>query len=816
MIRRNIRRCAIWTSLLFAAGGVAQAQTAAGSDPTGAYRALHSFRVDGGSGTVSNVTLKRDRVEMTFSGTFYFSQPVLGKVTGAVFIGKGAFRAEPPPSAFERDNLRRLLRTDVVESDFETAVLRFTDDTHSVIGQSHEPRGIAPQNAQDLATEFGARFARETGANPASRMLVSLLNNEQPGVFIAQFDKGRRGKFTVVLDHQARIPTVNFGINGGEKGLVFSYQRELFANNVWFAFYSQEDYQRGRVSYSDAFDQVATPRMSLDVDLRDPKKVLKVKTRAELVILADGVRAISFALSEGLPEFDELRRKKGMRIKAARLGDGTAVPAFQEEWEGGFLVVLPEAKKAKETLTIETEVEGDFVYDLSDTFDCSYPFINGEWYPRHGYLARSAFDLAFRHAKRNFVAGPGVQVKREAAPDNANEVITAYRMEQPVALVTFAMGPFQVYQEKRKLAGGELPIEMFSLEGGREVQVLIPGSLRPFNQTVSIKEDFVLAEMGNAVDYAGALFGKYPYPMFRAAFHPFGFGQGFATMLAIPKADTSSKYTFAFLAHETAHQWWGNIVAWRSYRDQWLSEGFAEYTGLLYMRERTRSQGDLREMLVSMRNSLKEPPVTDTGIGSGRVTDIGPLILGSRLYSAKSRNAYVALTYNKGALVLRMLHYLFTDPSTGDGKPFFDMMRDFVQRYRDSAASTEQFMQVASEHFARTPVARRYGVNNLTWFFRQWVWQTALPSYRLEYSMENSPDGKVLVKGTIYQDNAPEDWWMPLPLVFRFGRDQVARGSVLARGPSQAVSITLPARPESVELDPDLWVLSEKSSTKKQ
>ena len=42
-------------------------------------------------------------------------------------------------------------------------------------------------------------------------------------------------------------------------------------------------------------------------------------------------------------------------------------------------------------------------------------------------------------------------------------------------------------------------------------------------------------------------------------------------------------YSFCgFISHEGAHQWWGNIVGWRSYRDQWMSEGFAEYSGILY------------------------------------------------------------------------------------------------------------------------------------------------------------------------------------------------------------------------------------------
>jgi hypothetical protein len=52
--------------------------------------------------------------------------------------------------------------------------------------------------------------------------------------------------------------------------------------------------------------------------------------------------------------------------------------------------------------------------------------------------------------------------------------------------------------------------------------------------------------------------------------------------------------------------------------------------------------------------------------------------------------------------------------------------------------------------------------------------------------------------------------------VFQFGGDRVARGTVLAQGPQQPINITLPMRPESVELDPEMWVLSEKTSTKKQ
>ena len=145
------------------------------------------------------------------------------------------------------------------------------------------------------------------------------------------------------------------------------------------------------------------------------------------------------------------------------------------------------------------------------------------------------------------------------------------------------------------------------------------------------------------------LFGQYPYPSFGATFHPFGFGQGIPTLLMIPPTDRASKYTYRFIAHETAHQWWGNIVAWRSYRDQWLSEGFAEYSGILYTGLRD-SQGAKNELLGQLRSSLKDPPVTTTGIGKGRLVDVGPIILGHRLSTEKTQGAYRNSDLQQGRL----------------------------------------------------------------------------------------------------------------------------------------------------------------------
>lgn len=760
------------------------------------YDQIKAFSLGGGSVTVEAMVLKRDRVEMTFDGTFYFASPVEGRVTGAVFTGQGRLRAEPPANEFERDNLRRMIGADAYESDFKTAVLRFTDDTFNVIGRDRRDGDATAGNAQKLALESEARMLKQTGANLSARLALSILNDEKPGFFFATFDGGKRDRFNLLIDHQNRIPVANFGLNGGEKGMIFSYRSSLYGNDIWMAFYSLEDYQRGQVAYSDVNDLIDITHYQMNLNLRD----LKDKLRLAAKISADSryaLRAISFQVGEYLSERDDTRLNKQMRVKSARAG-GVEAAAVQEDWEGGLTIFLPRAAEAGQKLEIELELEGDFLFN-TDMGDCHYPRSNGAWYPRQGYLDRATYDLTYLHRKKYRIASSGLRLSEEPALEDKEFVVTKYRMQQPVALVTFAVGPFERHKQMVKWEkGGEpIPVEFNSLSG----------SVR------AIKEDFIVAELDNSLRYFTVLFGQYPYPIFSAAFHPFGFGQGFASLVMMPDTDRASKYTYAFVAHETAHQWWGNIVSWRSYRDQWLSEGFAEYSGILYTRLR-ESPNASDELIRELRRSLKDPPVTLVGVGEGKLADVGPIILGHRLDTTKTFGAYQTLIYNKGALVLRMLHFLMTNPATGDDKAFYDMMTDFVGRYRNGYASTDDFRVVANEHFARTPIAQKYKLTDLNWFFKQWVYESGLPSYQLEYQVAEQPDGSTVVTGTVTQENVPDKWFMPLPLVFSFSGDKQARGTVHAYGPKTPFQLKLPMKPKKVELDPHNWVLSEKTSSK--
>ena len=780
---------------------LAVAQPQNGVDPVALYQQLQAASAIEKSVFLENAVLQRDRVTITFiNGIVHFSPAAEGKVRSAVFIGSGKVEASAPPVAFERENMRRLLKADVVSSDFKTAVLRFTDDTASELVKQGSLQGAAAtEQASRLAMELGPGLLKETGMNIAARQLESIVNQESPEIFLAQFDGGKLGRFTYLFDPQSRIPVATFGIDAGEKGLIFAYDQYMFGNDVWMAFHSTEDYAKNTGYYADAYNLIDAQKYTLTLDLLEPKKELGLSVGLDGVSRVDGLRVIDFVVGEYLSIRDDERRKKQLHLLTARMADGSAVNFFQEPWEGGFTILLPHALAKGQSFSLALELRGEFMMEAERMEGTYFPRSTETWYPRHGHLTRSKYDISMIHRKKDRVVSVGEFVKDAPMPNTKDDWVTEFRMDEPIALASFAVGPYEIHKDVAKEnSGKELPVEFYSMPSYRAV----------------IKEDFILAEMSNSVRFFSAMFGEYPYPLFRGVYHPFNFGQGFPTTIFIPAADRSSNRTYSFIAHETSHQWWGDQLLWRSYRDQWLSEGFADYSGMLYtqLRDKTKSE---KELITQAREELRYPPRTLQGVGSGRLVDVGPLIMGHRLESRETRGGYTALIYKKGALVLRMLHLLFTNPQTGDGQPFFDMMGDFVRRYNGSTASTEQFFAVANEHLKDTALAQKYGYKNLNWFYRQWVTETHLPSYELVYHVDADASGGAVLKGDLFQRGIPEGeiWDMPLPLVIYFSGGGMARGTVLAHGPQAPVSIKLPKAPEKVELDPELWVLSEKTST---
>jgi hypothetical protein len=759
-------------------------------EPPPVYSQLKAFDLAGGAYHVANLSFQSDQIQMRFDGTFYSESPVEGKVRGAVFLGEGTVQVDPPPVKYEQENLRRLLKADRVDSSFKSAVLRFTDDTWEKLALTEKAEPDRRDAAQKLAREFAPRMMKETGINPNARVAASIVNGERPGLLLLQFEGGKLGRFTAAIDPTGTIPS-KFGLNGGEQGVVYTHHGPMGGNDIWLAFPIQSG-------------QKVVPQLlsinhyAMKVDLREVSKGrLAVEAALSGESSSDALRAVNFDLNDDLDEYNDERLKRALRCEWAKESRGEAIPCVQEPWESGLTVFLPKtlARGAKTALTVKVSGEAMQKPEGGGYFDdVYYPRSTSSWYPTHGFLQRSTYDLVFLHTKRHKALSIGVPYAPEGSGGN-KELATGWKMDKPVFMATFVVGDLK--QVTRGDGSAGVPVEYFwpSINGGS-------------------KQDYMLTELDNDIGFFTKLFGPYPFQRITAVVHPRAFGQGFPSMLLLaPTGKQTNKSEFSFFAHETAHQWWGHVVGWQTYRDQWLSEGFAEYSGALYVRARMNRDAEL-ELVRTMRKRLLDPPETETGIGQGRVADLGPIVLGLRAASPATRNAYYSLVYWKGALVLRMIHFLFTHPGTGDDTPFFTMMKDFTSRYAGKSATTQDFFAVAAEHIRRAPLGLKYKMQDLDWFYRQWVLQAILPSYRIEYQLEPQGSG-VLLKGTLYQDGTPDDWFMPLPLEIKFGKQSV-HGSIEARGPQSKFSIPLPQKPTDVVLDPSLFVLSEKTESVKK
>src|SRR5581483_3424058 len=212
--------------------------------------------------------------------------------------------------------------------------------------------------------------------------------------------------------------------------------------------------------------------------------------------------------------------------------------------------------------------------------------------------------------------------------------------------------------------------------------------------------------------------------------------------------------------HEVAHQWWGHMVGWASYHDQWLSEGFADFSVGLFLLQTEQKPDKFLKFWSQAREHILQK--NNFGI---RPEDAGPLWMGLRLSTYKNGPAYNRLVYPKGGYVLHMLRYLMYDRETGD-KDFIAMMHDFVQTFLHKNACTESFKSVVEKHIKPGMDLERNG--RMDWFFREWVYRTEVPGYRLEYSLAQQDGGKYLFTGNITQTGVSDNFLMAVPLYFDF------------------------------------------------
>jgi aminopeptidase N len=218
--------------------------------------------------------------------------------------------------------------------------------------------------------------------------------------------------------------------------------------------------------------------------------------------------------------------------------------------------------------------------------------------------------------------------------------------------------------------------------------------------------------------------------------------------------------------HEVAHQWWGHTVGFSSYRDQWMSEGFADMSASLYLTMIEKNP----KKFITFWNDERELLLERDPQGF-RAIDAGPLTMGYR--SSNTRTGYMTyqrLVYPKGAYVLHMIRMMMRDNRTGD-RLFKETMQDFVKTYTNRSATTEDFKAMVEKHM--TPEMDLEGTNKMDWFFNEYVYGTQLPAYQMTASFDTGADGDVVMSVKLTQSNVDEKFHMLVPIYLELGNGSI-------------------------------------------
>jgi aminopeptidase N len=291
--------------------------------------------------------------------------------------------------------------------------------------------------------------------------------------------------------------------------------------------------------------------------------------------------------------------------------------------------------------------------------------------------------------------------------------------------------------------------------------------------------DAGLREHGRALrmlEYYSNLVGPYPYEKLALVQSSTRFG-GMENSSAIffdENAYNGSGRLEGTVAHEIAHQWFGDSVTESDWHHLWLSEGFATYFGALFFEHADGRERFLRMMLDNRDRYLKDAESTARPIYDPSITDLFKLL---------NRN-----NYQKGAWVLHMLRRVM-----GDEK-FFAGVRDYYRTYRDRNALTEDFRRVMEFHAGR-PLDR---------FFRQWIYEPGHPVYEAAWRWDEAAR---TLRLRVSQKQQPTLFRMPLEVEFAADGGDARREVIEVGQREQTFDFKLDARPRSVRLDPDEWVL---------
>ncbi len=668
-----------------------------------------------------NLKVIGEDVELTLSsGTVFVAETDQG-ITGLVLLGRGDMRFSPRPET-EKGQVKIFCGKETLETAFDAAYVRINpgDFEARLNFDSFSPRAVDPRSLRRADDVFREESPKSFGLDlgDLSREAWSLVPNY--GDLVAEVQTRRFG-------------TLTYARSGAEAEDVTLFDRKRHKNIALYAS-EQKLARRGRFYNEDDLADYDVLDYDIDLAVSPERQFLDGRVRVQLRTRSALLSAITLRLADTLAVRSIISHKFG-RLFGVRVRNQnsfvinlpTPVPRdtileFTIAYSGRLEPQGPD----RETVALQrSQTQEDVPLIPAEP---SFLYSNRSyWYPQSSVTdyATATMRIAVPAqydciASGDLAAGSPTVI--EAKGSGARSKVYQFSATQPLRYLAFIVSRF--IRTETTTVG-------LTLDPPGDDEALPPMEGVSYDSiSLSIETNPREAQRGREyvnraaeiAQFYTSLVGDCPYPSFTLALvehdRPGGHSPAYFAALNQPlptspfvwrnDPEVFDGYPEFYLAHELAHQWWGQAVGWRNYHEQWLSEGFAQYFAALYAQHHRGP-----EVFADVLKRLRRWGIAESSQG--------PVYLGYRLGHIRSEpRVFSALVYNKSAIVLHMLRRLVGDDA------FFRGLRRFYHVSRFRKAGTEDF-RAAMEEEAHQPLER---------FFDRWIYGSSLPKLKLGYRVE--------------------------------------------------------------------------------